>query len=457
MEKVKNPDKRGAFSSGLGFVLASAGSAVGLGNIWRFPYLAAEYGGGIFLLVYLLLAVTFGFALATAEVAIGRKTGLSPVGAFGALDKRFSFVGYLTILMPTLVVPYYSVVGGWVLRYAVGFITGQGAQMADSGYFDGYVSGVALPLVYFGIFVLLTALTVLFGVREGVEKISKLLMPVLLVVMVFVTVYTLVGLDGAAEGVVFYLKPDFSKLSVKTFVAALGQLFYSMSVSMGVLITFGSYMGRDISIVKSVHHIEIFDTGIAFLSGLMIIPAFFAFSGGSADSVEQGTSLMFTTMPKIFASMPGGSIIGAVFFIMVFIAAITSSIALTEALVSMLVDSLKIGRPLAALIAVVLYLALGIPSSLGYGLLSGINIFGMKILEFFDFLSNNLMMPLIALLTCVFVGWFVKPRAVISEVELSGNFKAKRMFTAVIRYAAPALIVVILLSSLLGMLGFITI
>ncbi len=450
-------ESRGAFSSGLGFVLASAGSAVGLGNIWRFPYLAAEYGGGIFLLVYVLLAVTFGFSLAAAEIAIGRKTGLSPIGAFGTLDKRFSFIGYLTILMPILVVPYYSVVGGWVLRYAAGFIIGHGEKMANDGYFDMYVSGTFTPILCFAIFVVLTAVTVLFGVKEGVEKISKILMPVLLAVIVFVTVYTLVGLEGAAEGVVYYFKPDLTKLSIKTFVAALGQLFYSMSVSMGVLITFGSYMNKEISITKSVHHIEIFDTGIAVLSGLMIIPVVFAFSGGSAESLGQGTSLMFTTMPKIFAAMPGGNIIGAVFFIMVFIAATTSSIALTEALVSMLVDSFKIKRGLATLVAVALYLALGIPSSLGYGALSGINIFGMKILELFDFLSNNLMMPLIALLTCIFVGWIVKPKTVISEIQLSGKFKKERMFTFVIRYAAPALIVVILFSSLLSVFGLVTI
>ena len=456
MEKGNKTQKRGAFSSGLGFVLASAGSAVGLGNIWRFPYLAAEYGGGTFLFVYILLAVTFGFSLALLEIAIGRKTGLSPIGAFASLDKRFSFIGYLTIFMPALVVPYYSVVGGWVLKYAQGFIMGEGKIMAEDGYFENYVKEPTAPLVCFAIFTVLTVVAVLFGVKGGVEKLSKLLMPILIFVIVFITAYTLVSLDGAASGVVYYLKPDFSKLSVMTFVAALGQLFYSMSVSMGVLITFGSYMKKDISITKSVHHIEIFDTGIAVLSGFMIIPAFFAFSGGSSE-VAQGTALMFNTMPKIFLTMPGGNIIGSVFFVMVFIAAITSSIALTEALVSMLVDTLKIRRPVACAVALALYFALGVPSSLGYGVLSYVNIFGMKILEFFDFLSNNIIMPLIALLTCIFVGYVINLKTVTDEVELSGKVPEKRMFGVIIRYAAPALIVVILISSVLSVFGLLTI
>ena len=318
--------KRSSFTGKLGFVLAAAGSAVGLGNIWRFPYLAAQYGGGIFLLVYIILAVTFGFTLMIAEIAIGRKTGLSAIGAFKALNKKFAFLGYLAAIVPALILPYYSVIGGWVTKYLVSFTIGNGTNAAADGYFDAFTATAAEPVVWFLVFIGLTALIVILGVEKGIEKVSKIMMPVLVLLTVFIAIYTLF-MPGAIDGLVYYIKPDFSKFSFMTVLAALGQLFYSMSLAMGIMITYGSYMKKDVSIESSVKQIEIFDTGIAFFAGLMIIPAVFAFSGGSEESLTKGPSLMFETLPKVFEAMPAGDIIGAVFFLLVLFAALTSSIS----------------------------------------------------------------------------------------------------------------------------------
>ena len=351
--------KRSTFTGKIGFVLAAAGSAVGLGNIWRFPYLAAKYGGGIFLLVYIILAVTFGFSLMMAEIAIGRKTGQSPIGAFQKLDRRFTFVGIMGSIVPALILPYYSVIGGWVMRYLFGFVTGQGSEMAvvdktevagaltEISFFDRYIESVSEPIIWFAIYIVITSVIVLFGVQRGIEKVSKIMMPVLVVLIIFVAVYSIVTMDGAIDGVIYYLKPDFSKFSVMTVVAAMGQLFYSMSLAMGIMITFGSYMKKDVSIEKSVRQIELFDTGIAFLAGLMVVPAVFAFSGGDETALNKGAGLMFVTLPRVFDTMPYGDAIGSVFFIMVFFAALTSSISLMETVVSVLQDRLGLKRKMA--------------------------------------------------------------------------------------------------------------
>ena len=442
--------KRSSFTGKIGFVLAAAGSAVGLGNIWRFPYLAAKYGGGIFLLVYIALSVTFGFSLMVAEVAIGRKTGKSPIGAFRALDKRFSFVGVLAAVVPAMILPYYSVIGGWVMKYVAGFVTGQGSLMAGDAYFGGYIGKTGEPLLWFALFMGLTALVVLLGVDKGIEKVSKVMMPALIVLILFIAIYSIVAVDGAWDGVIYYIKPDFAKFSWKTVVAAMGQLFYSMSLAMGIMITFGSYMKKDISIEKSAHQIEIFDTGVAFLAGLMIIPAVFAFGGEQALGAS-GPSLMFKTLPKIFDTMPGGDFIGAAFFIMVFFAALTSSISLMETVVSTLLDKIRLNRKVCCLIVLGFSLAIGSLSSLGYSAWSAVTLLGMQFLDFFDFISNSVIMPVVALATSIFVGFVLKPQAVIDEVEISeGKFKWKKMFSVMIRYIAPICILAILVTSILG-------
>ena len=445
-------EKRSSFTGKIGFVLAAAGSAVGLGNIWRFPYLAAKYGGGIFLLTYIILAVTFGFALMCAEIAIGRKTGQSAINAFKTLNKKYSFIGWIASIIPIIILPYYSLIGGWVMKYISVFIGGSMGKAAGDDYFTDFITGTTEPIGWFLLFIGLTALVVIFGVEKGVEKISKFIMPMLLVMTVFIAIYAMT-MDGALAGVKFYLLPDFKKFSFITVLAAMGQLFYSMSIAMGIMITYGSYMKKDINLESSVKQIEIFDTAVAFLAGLMIIPAVFAFSGGNEAALGKGPSLMFVTLPKVFNSMPGGSIVGALFFIMVFFAAITSSISLMETVVSIISDKLGWKRIKTCIAVFIGSVVLGLPSALGWGVLKNIMIGEYTILDMFDFASNSILMPIVAFLTCIFVGYIIKPKSVIEEIEITGRFKNKKLFVVMIKYIAPICIVLILISSLLDALG----
>ena len=447
-------NSRSSFSGKIGFVLAAAGSAVGLGNIWRFPYLAAKYGGGIFLLTYLILSVTFGFALMAAEIALGRKTGLSAIGAFRVLNKKYAFVGYLASIVPMIILPYYSVIGGWVIKYLVAFSTGSAAAATADGYFDGFITQTAEPMIWFCVFIGITALIVMLGVEKGVEKVSKWMMPILVALTLVIAIYV-ACMPGAGKGIVYYIKPDFNHFSVTTVLAAMGQLFYSMSLAMGIMITYGSYMKKDVHIESSVHQIEIFDTGIAFLAGLMIIPAVFAFSGGDPAALGKGPGLMFATLPKVFNSMTGGTFVGIAFFLLVFLAALTSSISLMETVVSIFQDKLHWGRKKTCLLVLAGVLVLGSLSSMGYGFLGNIKIIGMAFLDFFDFISNSVIMPIVAFLTCIFVGYVIKPKTLIEEVELSGRFKLKRLFVIMIKYIAPIFILLILGFSVLEGLGVI--
>ena len=445
-------EKRSSFTGKIGFVLAAAGSAVGLGNIWRFPYLAAKYGGGIFLLVYLILAVTFGFALMCGEIALGRKTGKSAIEAFGDLNKKYSFIGVIASVIPAIILPYYSVIGGWVSKYLSVFVTGGIHEAAADGYFEGFISKPFEPIGWFFFFIGLTALVVLLGVEKGVEKVSKIMMPILIVLTLIIAGYSVL-MPGAIEGVKYYLTPDFSKFSATTVLSAMGQLFYSMSLAMGIMITYGSYMKKDVNLEKSVRQIEIFDTGIAFLAGLMIIPAVFVFSGGDETALGKGPGLMFITLPKVFESMKGGTFIGALFFLLVLFAALTSSISLMETVVSIIRDKFGWNRKVTCMAVLIFSVVLGLPSSLGFGLLSGISLGGMSILDMFDFFSNSILMPIVAFFTCIFIGYVIKPKCLIEEIELSGEFKSKTLFTVVIKYVAPVCIILILISSVLDALG----
>lgn len=450
-------EKRGNFSNKIGFVLAAAGSAVGLGNIWRFPYLAAKYGGGTFLLVYLILAVTFGFSLMIAEIAIGRKTGLSAIGAFKALDKRFGAMGYLAAIIPIIIFPYYSVIGGWVIKYLVTFCSGGGMAAANDNYFGTFAAGTAEPLIYFFIFIAFTALVVWFGVEKGIEKVSKVMMPILVVLIIFIAIYALT-IDGAKDGLIYYIKPRLSDFTFKTVIAAMGQLFYSMSLAMGIMITYGSYMKKENNLESSVRQIEIFDTAIAFLAGLTIIPAVFAFSGGDKAALGKGPSLMFVTLPKVFDSMPFGSVIGTVFFVLVLFAALTSAISLMETIVSIFSDKLGWSRHKATLIVFICAVAIGVLPCLGFGVLDFIHIGAMTILDIMDFVSNSILMPICALFTCILIGFVVKPKAVIDEATRNGEkFKSRNLFVVVIKWVSPICLVLILISSILDALGIFTI
>ena len=444
---------RSNFTSRIGFILSAAGSAVGLGNIWRFPYLAAQYGGGTFLLCYIILAVTFGFALMTAEIALGRKTGLSAIGAFSALNKRYRFVGVLVTLVPVIIFPYYSVIGGWVIKYFFTFLTGGVSAAAEDTYFTGFISGVSEPIVWFVIFTAIAAAVVICGVEKGIEKVSKVMMPLLVVLTVGISLYVLT-IDGAMEGVKYYVLPHMSNFSIKTLLSSMGQLFYSMSLAMGIMITYGSYMSKSTNLESSVRQIEIFDTGIAFFAGLMIVPAVFAFSGGDPSALKAGPGLMFITLPKVFASIRFGGFLGTVFFVLVFFAAITSAISLMETIVSILMDFFHWSRRKTSILVFIYSLLMGVPSSLGFGIWDFVKPLGMSILDAWDFISNSILMPIVALLTCFFAGFVIKPKAIIDEACAEGaDFKGKHLFTVVIKWVAPVILVAILISSILNALG----
>lgn len=448
--------KRGSFSGGIGFVLAAAGSAVGLGNLWRFPYLAAQYGGGIFILTYIVLALTFGFALLTTEIAIGRKTGLSPVMAYKKLCKKFSFVGILAVIVPVIIMPYYCVIGGWVTKYVTVYAQGLVAEAAGETFFTDFISNPNAPLIFFLVFLMITVLVVMLGVEKGIEKISKFLMPILLLLTVGIAIYVLT-LPNALDGAKYYLIPDFSKFSLSTIAAAASQLFYSMSLAMGIMITYGSYTKKEVSIVKSVNQIEIFDTAVALLAGLMVIPAVYAFSG-EAGLTANGPGLMFATLPGVFNQMPFGGVVGLLFFVLVFFAALTSSISIMEAIVSSIMDKFHLGRLKSGLIVIGICLLLGIPASLGNGLWSNILVLGMDFLTFFDFLSNSVLMPIVALFTCILVGWIVKTKTITDEVTLNGeNFRRKGLYEVMVKYVAPVVLVVILITGILSGFKIITI
>ena len=451
-------NERSSFSGKIGFVLSAAGASVGLGNIWRFPYLAAKYGGGVFLLVYILLALTFGFTMIVAETAIGRRTKRSPVGAFrrygtGFLEKGG---GWINAIIPILICPYYSAIGGWVIKYLAEYLRGGHARLVEDGYFSSFISGTE-PEVWFLLFAAASLVIIFLGVENGIERVARIMMPLLVVLALVIAGYSM-SMKGALEGVRYFLVPDFSRFTWMTVVSAMGQMFYSLSIAMGILITFGSYMKDDVQIEKATQQVEIFDTGIALLGGLMIIPAVFAFSGGDPSALNKGPSLMFITIPKVLESTRFATAGGILFFLLVLFAALTSAIALMESAVSTFVDELKIGRRPAAAIIGVITLALGTLSSLGYGPLSMIKIAGMAFLDFSDFLTNSVMMPIAAICICLMVTRRIGVEEIADEVEKGGSaFKRKRIFLFMIRYLCPLFLVVILLSSIAEVLGFIKI
>ncbi len=455
MEHHKN---RSTFSGKLGFVLSAAGASVGLGNIWRFPYLAAKYGGGIFLLVYIILALTFGYTMITAETALGRMTQKSPVGAYHSFGKSkwLSFGGWINAVIPILIVPYYSVIGGWVIKYLAEYIIGHGEKLAEDGYFGSFISSGASTELCFVLFTFFTVAVIFGGVRNGVERVSKFMMPILVVLSLFIAIYS-INLPGAAEGVKYFLIPNFANFSWMTVVSAMGQMFYSLSIAMGILITFGSYMKKNVSIEASTENVEVFDTGIAIMAGLMIIPAVFAFSGGDANSLQAGPSLMFITIPKVFAGIKMGSFIGILFFFLVLCAAITSSIALTESAVSTFQDELGWGRKKSAAVITLIMLVLGTLSCMGYGPLASVEILGMQMLDFFDFLTNSVMMPIAAIATCLLVSRKMGVEKIEEEMTLeNGKFKRKHIFNFMIKYLCPIFAAIILVSSVANAFGWIS-
>lgn len=456
--KRMDKKKRGSFSGKIGFVLSAAGASVGLGNIWRFPYLAAKYGGGIFLLVYILLALTFGYTMIMAETALGRMTKKSPVGAFGAFGRTraFRFGGWINAVIPMLIVPYYSTIGGWVIKYLFEYLRGNVTELAKDNYFTEFISGGISAELWFLVFAAATLLIICAGVQNGVERVSRFLMPVLVVLAIVIAGYSMTR-EGALAGVKYFLVPNFENFSWMTVVSAMGQMFYSLSIAMGILITFGSYMKEDVAIESATINVEIFDTAIAVLAGLMIIPAVFAFSGGDPDTLQAGPSLMFITIPKVLASMGIGTVAGILFFVLVLFAALTSAIALTESAVSTFEDELSWSRSKATFAVGIIMTVLGSLSSLGYGPLAWVQIIGMQFLDFFDFLTNSVMMPVAAMATCLLVVQVVGVERIAQEVQKDGApFRRKKIFRFMIQYLCPIFIAIILFSSVANVLGWIS-
>jgi len=454
----KHHSNRSMFSGKLGFVLSAAGASVGLGNIWRFPYLAAKYGGGIFLLIYILLALTFGYTMIVAETSLGRMTRKSPVGAFASFTKSHTLKagGWINAIIPILIVPYYSVIGGWVIKYLFEYICGNGTKLAEDGYFSMFISDGVSTEICFIVFALITLTIIFAGVRNGIERVSKFMMPILVVLSVIIAIYS-VTRPGALKGIQYFLVPNLENFSWMTVVSAMGQMFYSLSIAMGILVTFGSYMKKETSIETSTRNVEVFDTAIAIMAGLMIIPAVFAFSGGDPNTLQAGPSLMFITIPKVFASMGLGTVVGILFFVLVLFAAVTSSIALTESAVSTFEDELHWNRKKSTVVIGIIMLALGTLSSLGYGPLDAVKILGMQFLDFFDFLTNSVMMPIAAIATCLLVSRVIGVDRIEEEMtQKGGTFRRKKIFVMMIKYLCPVFAAIILISSVMNAFGLIS-
>lgn len=457
--------KRNSFTGSLGFVLAAAGSAVGLGNIWRFPYLAAKDGGGLFLVIYIILALTFGFALLTTEISIGRMTKQSPLTAYSKIKKGWGFMGVIACLIPMIIMPYYCVIGGWIVKYLVAFLTGDGVMASQDGYFTNFITGDVQPILFTIIFLCITAFVVFRGVEKGIESFSKIIMPLLLVLVLAIAIFSVTMKFTDAEGVTrtgleglkIYLVPNLEGLTVKQFFSvlldAMGQLFFSLSVAMGIMVAYGSYVRDEANLVSSINQIEIFDTVVAILAGVMIIPAVFTFMGTEGMEAS-GPSLMFISLPKVFHAMGGvGIVIGCLFFAMVLFAAITSSVSIMEAIVASLMDKFHMSRIKAAVIETVIALVGGIIVCLGYNKLyfditlpNGAH---AQVLDVMDYISNNILMPIVAIGTCILIGWVVKPKTVIDEVEKTGHkFGRKHLYIVMIKVIAPLLLVILFLKSL---------
>lgn len=454
--------KKSAFSGQVGFVFAAAGSAVGVGNLWRFPYLAAKDGGGLFLIIYLVLVVTVGSTLLTTDIAIGRKTGKSAIYAYESMRKKWKFLGVITFFVPVLIMTYYAVIGGWILKYITIYLAGSGAEAVKDNCFTAFISSSS-SVVYSLIFMLLTAVIVYNGVEKGIERVSKFIMPVLLVMVIGIAVFSLTlktTLDDGTvrtglQGLKIYLTPDLSGITVERFLQitldAMSQLFFSLSVSMGIMITYGSYVKKDVDLNKAVSQIEIMDTGVAFLAGMMIIPAVFVFSG--LDGMSAGPGLMFVSLPKVFYCMgTAGRIIGVVFFVLAGFAALTSCISVLESITANCMEIFHTERKKTTGILSVIYLIATAVIALGY------SVFYVEVvlpngstgqlLDIMDYISNSFMMPFIALLSSIFIGWIMKPDWIAEEMELNqSQFKRKKLYNVMIRYIMPIIMAVLFLQS----------
>ncbi len=448
---------RSSWSGQWAFILAAAASAVGLGNMWRFPYLAAKYGGGTFLLTYVVLVFTFGISLLILEVAIGRKTGLSALEAFKKFGKKYAFIGVITSAIPFIIAPYYCIIGGWVMKYAASYLVNTPTQIADSAFFGSFITSETESFLWMALFMALAFVIVALGVKGGIEKANLFMMPSLIIMAAAISLYTMVQ-PGAIDGLLYYILPDFSKVSPELVIAAMGQMFYSLSLATGIMITYGSYLSKKEDIASSAVRIGGFDLSVSFLAGLMIVPAsFMALGGGDAVAAKAGPSLMFGTLPVLFEGFgAAASVVGCIFFLLVLFAAVTSAVSLIETCVSIVHDGTGWSRKYSFAAVMLFVIAMGIIVNMGYNRLAFIEPLGSgsSILDMFDFISNTVLMPIAAFFTCWFVGWIIKPQSIINEVEITSEFKLKKAWSFIIKYLAPIFVVTILIAYVAATFGF---
>lgn len=434
---------RGFFSGRKAFILATAASAVGLGNIWRFPTMAAQHGGGAFLLAYVIVVLLFGGVLLMTEIALGRREHKSPVDAFNDLDKRGKPIGLLATIVPAIIAPYYCVICAWILGYLLGYCGG--TDMSAPGTFEDFIisplSAVCLIIIF-----AIVAYIIYRGVTHGIEKISVFFMPLFIVMLIILTIYMLFQ-PNVQDGIGFYLSIHWSQLNLGVFTSALGQAFFSLSLAMGIVITYGSYMNKKEDIERCSFTIVAIDTMVAMLAGLLIVPVVYSTYGGSIPS---GPTLIFDALPSIFSGMPAATFVAILFFIMVFIAAITSAISIVEAVVSTLMDRRHVTRKKGLAMYFVPMVIMGIVVYLGFGPLDFINIGGKGILDLFDFITNNVMMPIVAFFTCIFVGHIVGTKVVEDEISSSSKFRLKPIYPFMIKWVAPILILIIFIGGLIS-------
>ena len=447
---VHRSQSRATLGGKLSAVLVAAGSSVGLGNIWRFPYVVGENGGGAFLVIYMLCVLLFGLPIMLAEFSVGRASHRNAVGAYRKLDRRWRFLGYNGVLTAFLILGFYFVVSGWTAEYMVQSVTGGLADCSApehyAAFFEGFISHPWRPLVYTGLFILATHVIIAMGVQKGIERSSKLLMPLLLVVLVALAVHSLL-MPGGGEGLRFLFRPDFSKVTPSTVLVAMGQAFFSLSVGLGTMVTYASYFKPETDLGKTAFNVTLLDTLVAVLAGVVIFPA--VFSVGIAPS--SGPSLVFITLPGIFNGMPLSMVWSTVFFLLLVIAALTSTLSLHEVLTAYMQEEWGLNRRSAAWATTAATAVLGALASLSLGVLGGWRICGLNIFDSLDYLTANILLPAGGFVTCIFVGWFMDGRKF--KAQISGNNTGRKWFFATLRWLLRYFCPVVLLLMFLDNLG----
>lgn len=427
------------FKSRIGFIMAAAGSAVGLGNLWAFPYKAGMNGGATFVLIYILMAVIIGFVGMVAEMYIGKRTGKNIIDSYADVKKGLTWVGVLGVLSTTIIASYYIVLGGWVLKYAYSYLIGANLSINGdySGYFNQFSQGGGDPILFMAIFFIIAMLILVFGVQKGIERISKVLMPILLILMIVLMIRSLTLGEGVVNGIEFYLKPDFANMKPESILAAMGQAFFSLSLGCGTMCVYGSYAKNHKGLAKSAAMVILLDTCVALIAGFIIFPAVFAFGKEPAG----GPGLFFIVLPEIFDAMPAGRFFGFTFFFLVFIAAITSIISMVEVALQTTIEKTKIKRPVAVAIFTVVIFLIGTLVSLSQGAVKGLQVNGIELLTFFDTIISQYIMPLGTIIACVAVGWFISKREIDEDFL---DFKLKGVWLFFAKFVTPILVALIL-------------